>query len=86
MPKRAFIPFGGVHGWLADLALPANKRMRNEPVIKSYYVAVAEQHRALAAIRVHAAVPAGADLVARRGLSLQEVQRLKMKPGEVLDI
>ena len=85
MSNKAFVPFGGVHGWLADLTVPANKRARTDPATKSYYVAVADQRGALAAIRIHAGVQEGAELVARRGLSRQEVQRLKIKPGQVLD-
>jgi hypothetical protein len=78
------VPFGGIYGWLAELTVAANKRSRTGFSILSYYVAEANKQRALAAIRVHAGAKDDAPLVARRALSVGELHRLGMKPGDVL--
>jgi hypothetical protein len=82
MSNKSFVPFGGVHGWLADVTVPARKRTAS--VVNSYYVAYADERRALAAIRKHADVENDDDLASRRALSIREVQRLGMKPGQVI--
>jgi len=82
MSNKTFVPFGGVYGWLVDLAVPTKKR--DAPSVTSYYVAEADERRALAAIRIHAGLGSDADLAARRALSMRELQRLAMKPGQVI--
>ena len=77
MTDKAYVPFGGVQGWLADLTIQAQ-----QPT-KSYYVAEPEIHRAMAAIRAHAKVKEGAIVTLRRALSRGEITGLKLKPGEV---
>lgn len=79
------VPFGGVCGWLADVTLP--ERIHRKTGIgrrtQSYFSAEPERHRALAAIRSHANVGADANIVFRRALSRREVNRLKLRSGEV---
>ena len=82
MLVKTSVPFGGVHGWLADLTVPAKNRTLSS--VNSYYVAEADEWRALAAIRIHTGVDDDAALASRRALSMREVQRLGMKPGQVL--
>jgi hypothetical protein len=81
MSNKAFVPFGGVHGWLADLTVPAKKRAVSS--IQSYYAAEPDEWRALAAIRIHADISNDAELVPRRALSVREVQSLGLKRGQV---
>jgi len=82
MSRKTFVPFGGIHGWIADLTVPGSKRTAS--LVKSYFVAETEEWRALAAVRIHAGVKNDADLASRRALSMREVQRLGMKPGQVI--
>ena len=81
MTDKAFVPFGGVCGWLADLTIP--HAQTTEPLTKSYYVAEPAMHRAMTAIRAHAKVKQEAIVTLRRALSKGEVAGLKLKPGEV---
>jgi hypothetical protein len=75
------VPFGGVCGWLADLAIhPSQKSGRQT---QSYYVAEPAMHRAMTAIRVHAKAKEDAIVTMRRALSKGEIAGLKLKPGEV---
>lgn len=57
--------------------------MRSELVVESYYVAEANQGRAMRAVRAHAAADKDATLIARRSLSRKEIERLKLIPGQV---
>ena len=84
MSNKSSVPFGGIHGWLADLTVPAKQRSRAASAIQSYYVAEPDERRALAAIRIHADVANDVPLAPRRALSRQEVQYLHLKPGQVL--
>jgi hypothetical protein len=81
MTGKAFVPFGGVCGWLADLTIPQYQKA--EHPTKSYYVAEPDMHRAMTAIRAHAKVKDDAIVTLRRALSKGEVAGLKLKPGEV---
>ena len=81
MTDKASVPFGGVQGWLADLAIPYPEK--GERPTKSYYVAEPAMHRAMTAIRVHAKAKEDAIVTLRRALSKGEVAELKLKPGEV---
>jgi hypothetical protein len=81
MPDKAFVPFGGVCGWLADLTIP--EFQKPEHPTKSYYVAEPVMHRAMLAIRAHAKAKEDAIVTLRRALSKGEIARLKLKPGEV---
>jgi hypothetical protein len=89
MVRKDVVPFGGIHGWLADLTVPKKDRRvttrfpRERSVIESYYVAEADKHQAMTAIRVHADVGTDALLVARRSLSRRDVDGLRLKPGQV---
>ena len=47
MSNKEFVPFGGIHGWLADLTVPAKQRSRAASAIQSYYVAEPDERRAL---------------------------------------
>jgi hypothetical protein len=82
MSHKTFVPFGGIHGWIADFTVPGSKRTAS--LVRSYFVAEPEEWRALAAVRIHAGVKNDADLASRRALSMREVQRLGMKPGQVM--
>jgi hypothetical protein len=82
MSRRTFVPFGGIHGWIADLTVPESKRTAS--LVKSYFVAEPKEWRALAAVRIHTGVKNDAELASRRALSMREVQRLGMKPGQVM--
>lgn len=79
MIDKAFVPFGGVCGWLADLT---DTHKPNHPT-SSYYVAEPAVHRAMTAIRAHAKVKEDAIVTLRRALSKAEIMGLKLKPGEV---
>lgn len=89
MVSKQFVPFGGVHGWLADVT--ASRKMgtaksgyvKSALVTESYYVAEPDERRALAAIRAHAAAGKEATLTCRRSLSRNEITRLGFKPGQV---
>ena len=81
MTDKASVPFGGVQGWLADLAIPYPEK--GERPTKSYYVAEPAMHRAMTAIRVHAKAKEDAIVTLRRALSKGEVAGLKLKPGQV---
>lgn len=89
MVSKQFVPFGGVHGWLADMT--TSKKMGNATsgyvksaiVTESYYVAEPDERRALTAIRLHANAGKGAVLTSRRSLSRNEITRLGLKPGQV---
>jgi hypothetical protein len=60
MISKSFLPFGGVHGWLADLTVSrrvgAAKAgfVKKVFVVESYYVAEPDERRAMTAIRAHA--------------------------------
>ena len=85
----AQVPFGGAHGWLADLTVSRRVAaartgfVRSEMVVESYYVAESDQCRAMRAVRAHAAADKDAALIARRSLSRKEIERLGLKPGQV---
>ncbi len=81
MTNKAFVPFGGVEGWLVDLTLPHAKK--GEQPTQSYYVAEPAMHRAMAAVRAHAKLKEDAIVTLRRALSKGEIAGLKLKPGEV---
>lgn len=90
MVSKHFIPFGGVHGWLADVT--SSKKtgsagsgyVKSGLVTESYYVAVPDEWRALNAIRSHARAGKDATLATRRSLSRNEITRLGLKPGQVM--
>jgi hypothetical protein len=79
MVSKAFVPFGGVYGWLADLAVPT----KSGPRTQSFYVAEPDERRAMTAIRVHAKLNKDAILTPRRGLTRKEIAVLGMKHGQV---
>jgi hypothetical protein len=79
MTHKAFVPFGGVCGWLADLT---NVPKSRQPTT-AYYAAEPDSWRAMAAIRVHAGAKKDAILIPRRALSKQEIGKLGLKPGQV---
>jgi hypothetical protein len=89
MVSKQFVPFGGVHGWVADMTV--SRKMGNAKsglvksavVTESYYVAEPDERRALIAIRSHAQVGKDATLTPRRSLSRNEITRLGLKPGQV---
>ena len=81
MTDKASIPFGGVCGWLADIAIPPSQKP-GRPTL-SYYVAEPAMHRAMTAIRVHTKAKEDAIVTLRRALSRGEIAGLKLKPGEV---
>jgi hypothetical protein len=89
MISKSFVPFGGVHGWLADLTVSrrvgAAKAgfVKTVFVIESYYVAEPDERRAMTAIRAHAEAGKEAALTARRSLSRREIDGLGLKPGQV---
>jgi len=86
MIKKSVVPFGGVHGWLADLVVPSKAKSGfSRPKLGSdaYYVAEPDERRAMNAIRAHANVGKDAELTPRRSLSRREVTRLGLKPGQV---
>jgi uncharacterized protein with LGFP repeats len=90
MVSKQFVPFGGVHGWLADVT--ASKKtgsgksgyVKSGLVTESYYVAEPDEWRALNAIRSHARAGKDATLTPRRSLSRNEITRLGLKPGQVM--
>lgn len=90
MVSKYFIPFGGVHGWLADVT--SSKKtgsagsgyVKSGLVTESYYVAEPDEWRALNAIRSHARAGKDATLATRRSLSRNEITRLGLKPGQVM--
>ena len=79
MTDKTFVPFGGVCGWLADLANP----QRAKCPTTGYYVAEPDPGRAMAAIRAHAGVKKDAILTPRRALSKREIMKLGLKNGQV---
>lgn len=89
MISKSFVPFGGVHGWLADLTVSrrvgAAKAgfVKTVFVVESYYVAEPDERRAMTAIRAHAEAGKEASLIARRSLSRNEIGSLGLKPGQV---
>lgn len=83
MISKEFVPFGGVQGWLADLALPDKGGRAKPPRTESYYAAEPDERRARAAIRAHAGVGKDAILVLRRALSRRELTTLGMSPSQV---
>ncbi len=86
---RAPVPFGGAYGWVADLTVSRRVAaartgfVRSELVVESYYVAEANQGRAMRAVRAHAAADKDATLIARRSLSRKEIERLGLIAGQV---
>lgn len=82
MSQKTIVPFGGIRGWLADVTVP-RKRPKTGDSVNTYLVAVVSEPRAMAAIRMHANLEDDAVLVPRRAVSIQEVQRLGMRPGQV---
>ena len=82
MTNEISVPFGGVKGWLADLTV-SSRRQKAGRAIDSYFVAVADERSAMAAIRSVAKVDKDAALAPRRALSLRDLQRLGMKTGQV---
>lgn len=87
MVSKLFVPFGGVHGWLAEITLsrksPKPGQVKYGVVTESYYVAEPNEGRALSALRSHTAAGSDATLTSRRSLSRNEVMRLGLKPGQV---
>ena len=89
MISKSFVPFGGVHGWLADLTISRRVGAAKAGFVKtafvteSYYVAEPNERRAMTAIRAHADAGKEAELTARRSLSRREVDGLGLKPGQV---
>ncbi len=81
MIDKASVPFGGVHGWLAELTVPHARK--GEQPTQSYYVAEPAMHRAMAAVRAHAKLKEDTIVTLRRALSKGEIVGLKLKPGEV---
>ncbi len=85
MINKVAVPFGGVFGWLADLTVARRTHSascgfsRTELVIESYYVAEANEGRAMRAVRVHADAGRDAPLTARRSLSRNEIDRLGLR-------
>ena len=82
MGNKTLVPFGGIQGWVADLTVPL-KWPKTGHLVKSYYVAEADERRAMAAIRAHTKIEDAAVLVPWRALSLRELQRLGMTRGQV---
>lgn len=86
---RLAVPFGGVHGWLADLTFARKGGSgkagfsKGALVTESYYVAETDQARAMRAIRTHAGAGRDAVVVLRRTLSRKEVAGLGLVPGKV---
>jgi hypothetical protein len=89
MINKSFVPFGGVHGWLADVSVSrkvgADKTgyVKSVLVTESYYVAEPDERRAMSAVRAHTDAGKHAPLTARRSLSRKEIEGLGLKPGQV---
>ncbi len=87
MVSKQFVPFGGVHGWLAEITLSRKSSkpgfVKSGLVTESYYVAEPNEYTALSAIRSHTDAGTDAILTSRRSLSRNEVMRLGLKPGQV---
>jgi hypothetical protein len=86
---RPFTPFGGVFGWLADLAVSRRANaaqasfVKTVSAIESYYVAEPNQGQAMRAIRMFTGAGRDAKLTPVRMLSRKEIDQLGLRPGQV---
>ena len=88
LAARSLVPFGGAYGWVGDLTVSRrvgqakSNFVKTALVIESYYVAEANEGRAMRAVRVHAEAGRDAPLTARRSLSRNEIDRLGLSPAK----